>query len=289
MEFLVGPSENTVLSGPVLRRIDCLRFRQQGHGGDSKVKYLCKVMSALVCTSALVFAAADDAQAEAIDLNFTGATLYSVNPLVTTPANDPWNGVGDPLPTGAVAAGNDYVEDPDGNGIVFNVSGITVTVTSNELAYGDIHGPKGGFGVHDTAAAAGSNDNIQMNETITFTFDSEVYIGSGIFFGADHGIDNFQSGEQFRVIVDGVAHDFDFDTGSSALEGMVSLGLTGKVFTFVRLGESGGVDGEDFYVSMLGDVVETPEPSTIVLMGAAGLGLILLGRRRRKLAMDASA
>ena len=249
----------------------------------------------------LVFAAGA-ASADAIDFNFTGGTLDGVSPLASD-LDDDW-GTGLPLPSGAEDADDrgDYIENSDLDGVSFTKDGLTLTATANLAGgstrlYGDTRGIQGGLGAYagdgkvdildegTNIGGAGSNDNIQEGESVKIDFGTEkVWLSDGWFFDNNHT--NLSEGDEFKVVVDGSSTVY-FTVGADGSLPLF-LNLTGSTFEFFNIIGETGRNGADFYVSMLSATV-VPEPSTIVLMGAAGLGVIFMGRRRRKLASAGEA
>ena len=254
-----------------------------------------------VAAAVLCFAAAPVA-ADEIDFNFTGGTLAGVDPLASDLDND-WIAANDgpgptwidtALPTGGIDADDfgDYIATSL-NAVSFTVDGLTVTASGHDTAgstrlYGDTKGTKGGLGVYDgdgkggSVGGAGSNDNIQAGESVRLVFDTRVGLSGGYFFDSGHG--KLSKGEEFKVVVDaGTADEATYYFTASGASAYQELLITGSTFEFFNLVGVSGRTGADFYVSMVSASV-VPEPSTIVLMGAAGLGVIFMGRRRRRLA-----
>lgn len=125
-----------------------------------------------------------------------------------------------------------------------------------------------GLGVYHVAHD-NSDDNIQLGETLTLTFDQTVSITSIGLRADGHNATGWINGATF--LLDGVSTPLPKNVG--AING---LNLVGKQFTFA----AGGIKPDQFYLASV-TAQAVPEPAELALI-AAGIAGLLAARRRQQ-------
>lgn len=193
-----------------------------------------------------------------------------------------------PVPGSGTSISNDWVGDPN---LTYLVDGLGVTASAEymgapaiamqdrESDWSDTKGA--GLGVYKPYAPGTvdtSDDNIDIDEMLTLTFDKPVEITKLILRANGHNYDNWSAGATF--LFNGVSTLLPIGVG------YIDGSWTGTSFTFAHSGglssHEDGVLTHDFYVA--GIVAEPIEivpdmGTTMVLLGLAILGLVGLKRR----------
>jgi len=178
---------------------------------------------------------------------------------------------GDPLPGGVGSIDPHYTitENPNGTGPDARVEDAIPGAWVPNSSTSQWIGPD-----FDTAASAGGDYSYETTFDLTGFYPATAEI-SGVWATDNAGLDILLNG----VVVHsgnggyGLLTGFTIPIGSPFVEGINTL-------TF-RLNNAGvgytGLRVED----LVGTAVRIPEPSSILLLGLAGVGLLLAGRRRR--------
>ena len=170
-----------------------------------------------------------------------------------------------------------------GGSLSFAKGGIAVSAFgffNNVLANGMVVQDNGGglgvysqFGPTNVPTNPG-DDNVTMNESLKLSFSNAVSISTLGMRDANHRATGWLTGSQFEYRVDGGA----WETGAlPANTGIFALNKTGTDFEFRYASNGGG----QFYIG--GATVTTatvPEPSSVLLMASAVVGLLVVARRR---------
>lgn len=153
---------------------------------------------------------------------------------------------------------------------VGSYNGQTATaMQDHENAYNPATLVGAGLGVYHVAHD-NSDDNIQVGETLTLTFNQTVEI-TNIGLRADgHNASGWTNGATF--LLDGVSTALPKNVG--AINGLT---LVGTQFTFA----AGGRVPDQFYLASI-TAQAVPEPESLALVAIGAAGLLLASRRRSK-------
>ncbi len=151
------------------------------------------------------------------------------------------------------------------------VMNLTTAATTTNPATGSGQAGTAGWGIADTG---GSNPDIQLGESVTFSFGTISAVLSG------GGMATYSSDFTTVRSVGNATYDFSLGTNGSTptdrTPGTIALaGLNETSFTLAGTAGRGGIQFVGFDVTV--DAI--PEPSSAMLLGAVGL-LGLLRRRK---------
>ncbi len=126
--------------------------------------------------------------------------------------------------------------------------------------------------------ASGDTDISNFITDLNFTFD-------GLTFTAPHfepnGVTVAPGGD--LTMGTGLNRFIGSDTKSSLVLFVASGGMTGQDYSVTSIGSGGvGAQGNGHWTLLLGQPNPVPEPSTFILAGIGGLGLMAVLRRRRR-------